>query len=252
MVRKLFYNSIVNKELGVIIMKQCRICGKEFEPVKNGGSRQYCFECVPLGLSSSDRTVYRRRALKRQGVKMLGGKCVCCGESREHVLNFHHIDRENKSGTPANLIKDGEIEQYFDEIRKCILLCSNCHQDFHFRESWEGITLEEYLGQKVITLNDMGKDDINREKTHVKYYCTECGKELYEKTKTGLCSSCYQKTTRVAERPEPKQLAQEIIESSFCAVGRKYGVSDNAIRKWCKTYDIPTKKNELKEWLSNQ
>ena len=82
--------------------------------------------------------------------------------------------------------------------------------------------------------------------------CKQCGSPLTSRGKTGLCFSCYQKTTRIIERPEPRQLAQEIIESSFCAVGRKYGVSDNAIRKWCKSYGIPTKKDELKEWLSNQ
>ena len=47
-------------------------------------------------------------------------------------------------------------------------------------------------------------------------------------------------------------LAKEIVASSFLAVGRKYGVSDNAIRKWCKAYDIPTKKDELKKWLSER
>ena len=44
----------------------------------------------------------------------------------------------------------------------------------------------------------------------------------------------------------PKQLAQEIIESNFCAVGRKYGVSDNTIRKWCVAYGMPKTKQELK------
>lgn len=230
-------------------MKICRICGQEFEPIKNGGSRQYCFDCVPLNLSDSDRTVYRRRAIKNQGVKLLGGKCACCGETRAHILNFHHIDGEQKDGTPANLIKDGKIEEFFQEIKKCMLLCSNCHQDFHFKESWEGINIEQYLGiEVVIPLID----DIDRSKTHVKHCCTSCGKELYEKSKTGLCSVCYNKTTRVVERPEPVQLAKEIIESSFCAVGRKYGVSDNSIRKWCIAYGMPTKKDELKQWLSNQ
>lgn len=83
-----------------------------------------------------------------------------------------------------------------------------------------------------------------------KYCCTQCGK-LISKNITGLCSTCYKKTTRVAKRPEPVELAQEILESSFCAVGRKYGVSDNAIRKWCISYGMPTKKEELKQWLDN-
>lgn len=43
---------------------------------------------------------------------------------------------------------------------------------------------------------------------------------------------------RKVERPSKEILEKEINESSFCALGRKYGVSDNAIRKWCKAYKI--------------
>ena len=56
---------------------------------------------------------------------------------------------------------------------------------------------------------------------------------------------------KVKNRPEPLILAQEIIASNFCQVGRKYGVSDNAIRKWCVTYGMPTKRKELELWLVN-
>ena len=57
---------------------------------------------------------------------------------------------------------------------------------------------------------------------------------------------------RKVERPEPLVLAEKIVNSSFVAVGREYNVSDNAIRKWCKNYNIPTTKQELKEWLTKQ
>ena len=39
---------------------------------------------------------------------------------------------------------------------------------------------------------------------------------------------------RKAVRPPVSQLLEEIKELGYCAVGRKYGVSDNAIRKWIK------------------
>ena len=42
---------------------------------------------------------------------------------------------------------------------------------------------------------------------------------------------------RKVERPPYEQLLREIEESSFVAVGRKYGVSDNAIRKWIVFYE---------------
>jgi transposase-like protein len=43
--------------------------------------------------------------------------------------------------------------------------------------------------------------------------------------------------TRKVERPSYEQLKAEIEATSFLAVGRKYGVSDNAIRKWLRWYE---------------
>jgi transposase-like protein len=42
---------------------------------------------------------------------------------------------------------------------------------------------------------------------------------------------------RKVERPPYEQLMREIEETSYLAVGRKYGVSDNAIRKWVRFYE---------------
>ncbi len=51
--------------------------------------------------------------------------------------------------------------------------------------------------------------------------------------------SCYNKVDRykVKNRPPDKQLIEEIKELGYKGVGRKYGVSDNAIRKWKNKYE---------------
>ena len=43
--------------------------------------------------------------------------------------------------------------------------------------------------------------------------------------------------TRRVERPPHDQLVREIEELGYLAVGRRYGVSDNAIRKWRRAYE---------------
>lgn len=43
--------------------------------------------------------------------------------------------------------------------------------------------------------------------------------------------------TRKVGRPPYEQLVEEIEASSYLAVGRKYGVSDNAVRKWVRFYE---------------
>jgi len=32
-----------------------------------------------------------------------------------------------------------------NEIAKCIVLCANCHREFHHFEKYKGITIEDYL-----------------------------------------------------------------------------------------------------------
>lgn len=39
---------------------------------------------------------------------------------------------------------------------------------------------------------------------------------------------------------------------SFVAVGKKYNVTDNAIRKWCKYYNLPNKSSEIKQYSQEE
>ncbi len=50
--------------------------------------------------------------------------------------------------------------------------------------------------------------------------------------------------SRKAERPPFEQLKREIEEMGFLAVGRKYGVSDNGIRKWVRQYEREAERAE--------
>jgi len=68
------------------------------------------------------------------------------------------------------------------------------------------------------------------------FICIKCGKPRHGYSKSKLCRDCYNltKNRKVIDRPSKEQLLKDIEESNYCAVGRKYGVSDNAIRKWLK------------------
>ena len=53
------------------------------------------------------------------------------------------------------------------------------------------------------------------------------------------------KQRKVKNRPDKEELLQLITTFSFVEVGKKYGVTDNTIRKWCKIYQIPHRKKDL-------
>jgi hypothetical protein len=78
--------------------------------------------------------------------------------------------------------------------------------------------------------------------------CARCGAEFLPRyTNQQYCSqecgSRYPRSrrpkpeSRKAERPSYGQLLRELEESNYSAVGRQYGVSDNAVRKWVRAYE---------------
>lgn len=66
--------------------------------------------------------------------------------------------------------------------------------------------------------------------------CAYCGNETTNET---YCSEeCYHRARRVVERPAREELVRLLETNSFCAVGRMFGVSDNAVRKWLKSTSV--------------
>ena len=67
-----------------------------------------------------------------------------------------------------------------------------------------------------------------------------CEKDPYSES----CLTCYRKNcglkiqTNGLEKPTKEQLLKEIWEIPTTKVAKKYGVSDKAVEKWCKKYDI--------------
>ncbi len=56
--------------------------------------------------------------------------CVKCGEDRKCSIHFHHIDPNEKT---VNL-SHGSMgkARMLEEAKKCVCLCANCHEEFHY------------------------------------------------------------------------------------------------------------------------
>jgi hypothetical protein len=125
------------------MLKTCLLCGNEFETVKFGGKRIYCFTCNPRN-SANSVTLLRRKA-RQLGIERLGGKCVKCGNSKHYLLEFHHRNPDEKDGDIAEYTSRYDLSGFYDEIQKCDLLCCNCHKEFHYLNEQENISYENYL-----------------------------------------------------------------------------------------------------------
>ena len=71
-------------------------------------------------------------------------------------------------------------------------------------------------------------------KPKFKNKCIDC--YITIRSRSTRCTNCYNISRRKCIRPPKEILEQEIKTLGYCGTGRKYGVSDNAIRKWLKTY----------------
>lgn len=72
-----------------------------------------------------------------------------------------------------------------------------------------------------------------------KNYCVDCFIEI--SSNSTRCADCWHTKQRIVERPSKDELLDILLDNpNFSAVGRDFSVSDNAIRKWCKFYDLPT------------
>lgn len=183
-----------------------------------------------------------RRRRKANLNLMCGNKCQICGQNKAiTALEFHHIKAKDKSYS----LSSGNchsIEQDIAETEKCILVCANCHREIH-----EGFYDEEFLWQHQF-IDSAIKTQLLEKGYGKKYYCSECGKEITASSSSGKCASCVQKEHRkVPEelRPSRERLKEMIRSKSFSEIGREYGITDNAIRKWCKKMDLPHTKKEI-------
>ena len=63
--------------------------------------------------------------------------CLNCGENHPATFDFHHVERHPDNKKVHRLIQDNNIGRALEEIKKCIVLCANCHRKHHWEEEQE-------------------------------------------------------------------------------------------------------------------
>jgi len=63
--------------------------------------------------------------------------CVQCGQNHPATLDFHHIERRPDNRKVNKLLTNKAYAQIMEEIKKCLVLCANCHRIHHHNERLE-------------------------------------------------------------------------------------------------------------------
>jgi hypothetical protein len=95
--------------------------------------------CMPERRTYADRREYlieavrkRRKRLRMMAREYLGGKCMICGYARcTDALDFHHRDPKEKEFGLSDRGLTRSWEKTLKEIKKCVLICANCHREVH-------------------------------------------------------------------------------------------------------------------------
>ena len=58
-------------------------------------------------------------------------KCTNCGFSHIAAMDFHHEDPSTKEGNVHEFVSNGQFAKAYEEIKKCVVLCANCHRIHH-------------------------------------------------------------------------------------------------------------------------
>lgn len=161
-------------------------------------------------------------------------KCECCGleswNGQEIPLELHHINGNRTDNRIENLQ----------------ILCPNCHAQ---TDGYRGRNKTRYEREKYISDIDAKKKyeqykeeklkkekeiKENKRKKNVRY-CKHCGKELTRRQKVYCSQECAH--NEISKKPSDEVLTKKIEElgGNLSAVGRFYGVSETAVRKWVKT-----------------
>lgn len=86
----------------------------------------------------------------------------------------------------------------------------------------------------------------NQEKEN---FCIDCGKLITEKAvRCRICAAKERRKNNFEDLEKiisREELKYKIRNQSFCSIAKEYLISDNGIRKWCKKYNLPSKKTDI-------
>lgn len=127
--------------------KICNKCGhpkkEEDFPFKNKSLNKrstICQDCQKpyktKHYRNNKKQYYRRNDEKRVKINQIIDQhkkagCSLCPEKEPCCLDFHHVDPSQKEMSVSRLRNFTSFKRLKNEIKKCILLCSNCHRKFH-------------------------------------------------------------------------------------------------------------------------
>lgn len=236
-------------------MKKCCCCKKEkleseFNKNKNGkyGLASSCKECNRKKCKEYYKENKQKHILECGNLKKkyygqvkdninrlkeeVGCQVSSCNERESCCLDFHHL--LDKESLVSKMVHNAcSWSRVVVEIKKCVLVCANCHRKIH-----KGLIETPKVSLETIIDEMFGAIDTNRIRKMKKASCGYCGKYFGTYNKKYCSSWCARMASRKVEWPSVQQLTYDINNMNWRQIGKKYGVSDKSVKKWAMSYGI--------------
>jgi hypothetical protein len=217
-------------------------------PTKSGNPMEKHF-CVN---SKTGRSMIKKCIIQEKFIPYMCGECGLIDNWNNRPINLHldHINGINNDNRLENLrflcpnchsqtdtYCSNVQNRYSDEdIKKASENCTNIRQVMLKMNMTTGTNynrLKKLLPHLVKKPFVEPIDSI--EVSHQKSEYNGSNKSKEWVTKIGLSNR------RVKDRPSKEDLSKMIENTPIVQIAKQYNVSDNAIRKWCKAYDLQMK-----------
>ena len=106
------------------------------------GLQRHCKVCEKLAHHShylKNSEVFKERAKTRRVSETIAYRtwketlcCSICSEADSYCLDFHHLDPTQKDFSISDAVSFGlHSDKMTEELKKCIVVCKNCHTKIH-------------------------------------------------------------------------------------------------------------------------
>lgn len=144
---------------------------------------------------------------------------------------YEHIHLGEKIiGRPLN---EKEVVHHLDGNRS-----NNRIENLLVLERSQHKKLHEWLDRGAPFDESEGMNRVNSVESKVNRYCKVCSATLQAKQKEYCSTECAGYDRQKVDRPSKEELRILIEDNSWLALGRMFGVSDNAVRKWARSYGL--------------
>lgn len=82
--------------------------------------------------------------------------CSHCGATHPAIIDFHHVVRDGTQESVNRMAADNRWAAIYEEVKKCIPLCSNCHRILHWNESRGRMITKDMTGKETQDDDDSG------------------------------------------------------------------------------------------------